>query len=270
MMPSDEDTSAKTINVKVELAGPEWQLQTTMSVPTEPIRLKEMLPLFFSFADAVMSAAANGVEQSGEKISCKKGCGACCRQLVPISETEARWIRELVDLLPPQKQAQIRNRFAEARRRLAETGLVEKLLNRESWAEGEGWSIAMSYFRLGIPCPFLENEACSIHKDRPIKCREYLVTSPAANCRQPSPNNIRIVDLPFQMWTALARLENASPSKEKIHWVPLILALEWADAHAQEPKPRPGHEVLREFFDCLTGKGVSQEKIDSAGETNSA
>jgi hypothetical protein len=47
MMPSDEDTSAKTINVKVELAGPEWQLQTSMSVPTEPITLKKMLPLFF-------------------------------------------------------------------------------------------------------------------------------------------------------------------------------------------------------------------------------
>jgi Fe-S-cluster containining protein len=269
MMASDEDTSAKTINVNVELAGPEWRLQTTMSVPAEPIALKEMLPLFFSFADAVMSAAANGVEQSGEKISCKKGCGACCRQLVPISETEACWIQELVDSLSPQKQTQIRNRFAEARRRLAETGLVEKLLHRESWAEGEGWSIAMSYFRLGIPCPFLENEACSIHPDRPVKCREYLVTSPAANCRQPSANNIRMVDLPFQMWTALARIENASPSK-KIRWVPLILALEWADSHAQEPKPRPGHEVLREFFDCLTGKGVSQEKIDSAGGTNSA
>ncbi|MCE3241128.1 MAG: hypothetical protein K0Q83_1635 [Deltaproteobacteria bacterium] len=135
-MSSDQDASPQTINVNVELAGPEWRLQTTMSVPAEPIALKEMLPLFFSFADAVMSAAANGVEQSGEKISCKKGCGACCRQLVPISETEACWIQELVDRLPPQKQTQIRNRFAEARRRLAETGLVEKLLHRESWAEG--------------------------------------------------------------------------------------------------------------------------------------
>jgi Fe-S-cluster containining protein len=269
-MPSDQDASPQTINVNVELAGPEWRLQTAMAVPAEPIALKEMLPLFFSFADAVMSAAANGVEQSGEKISCKKGCGACCRQLVPISETEARWIAELVARLPIQKQNEIRDRFSEARRRLAESGLLDKLLHSESWAEGEGWSIAMSYFRLGIPCPFLENEACSIHKDRPIKCREYLVTSPAANCRQPSANNIRMVDLPFQMWTAMARLENTSATKEKIRWVPLILALEWADSHAQEPKPRPGHEVLREFFDCLTGKGVSQEKIDSAGETNSA
>jgi Fe-S-cluster containining protein len=269
-MPSDEDPSPQTINVNVELAGPEWRLQTTMSVPAEPIVVKEMLPLFFSFADAVMSTAANGVEQTGEKISCKKGCGACCRQLVPISETEAHWIAELVDRLPIQKQNEIRDRFAEARRRLAETGLLEKLFQRESWAEGEGWSIAMSYFRLGIPCPFLENEACSIHPDRPVKCREYLVTSPAEHCRAPTAQTIRPVELPFQMWTALARLENTSPSKEKIRWVPLILALEWADAHAQEPKPRPGHEVLREFFDCLTGKGVSQEKIDSAGETNSA
>jgi len=268
-MSSDQDASPQTINVNVELAGPEWRLQTTMSVPAEPIALKEMLPLFFSFADAVMSAAANGVEQSGEKISCKKGCGACCRQLVPISETEAHWIAELVDRLPIQKKIEIRDRFAEARRRLAESGLLDKLLHTESWGECEGWSIAMSYFRLGIACPFLENEACSIHPDRPVKCREYLVTSPAEYCRAPTAETIRPVELPFQMWTMLARLENASPSK-KIRWVPLILALEWADSHAQEPKPRPGHEVLREFFDCLTGKGVSQEKIDSAGGTNSA
>jgi len=108
-----------------------------------------MLPLFFSFADAVMSAAANGVEQSGEKISCKKGCGACCRQLVPISETEAHWIAELVDRLPIQKQDELRDRFAESRRRLSKSGLLDKLLHTESWGEGEGWSIAISYLLLG-------------------------------------------------------------------------------------------------------------------------
>ncbi|HEX6174905.1 MAG TPA: YkgJ family cysteine cluster protein, partial [Candidatus Binatia bacterium] len=185
-MPSDQEISAKTINVNVELAGPEWRLQTTMSVPTVPIGLKEMLPMFFSFADGVIGTAANGIEQTGEKISCQKGCGACCRQLVPISETEARSIQDLVNRLPVLKQSQIRDRFAEARRRLTESGLLEKLLHPETWAKDEGWSVAMSYFRLGIPCPFLEDEACSIHAERPIKCREYLVISPAANCRQPS------------------------------------------------------------------------------------
>lgn len=257
-MPSDRDASVETISVNVELSSPEWQLQTTMSVPKEPIAPKELLPLFLSFADAVVGAAGKTVEQTGEKISCKKGCGACCRQLVPISETEARWIRDLIDRLPLTRQVEIRERFTQARRRLAEAGLLEKLIHPESWKEGEGWSVAMSYFRLGIPCPFLEEEACSIHPDRPIKCREYLVTSPAERCREPSAETIKIVDLPFQMWTAVARLDNDSPTDQKIRWVPLILALEWAEAHAQEPKPRPGHEILREFFDLLSRKSGSQ------------
>ena len=256
-MPSDEDASAKTISVNVALSGPEWQLQTTMSVPTEPIKLKEMLPLFFSFADAVVSTAA-----TGKKISCKKGCGACCRQLVPISESEARWIQDLVDHLPVEKQSQIRTRFAEARSRLTETGLLEKLLDLESWGEGEGASIAMSYFRLGIACPFLEDEACFIHPFRPLKCREYLVTSPAENCRQPTSSNIKMVDLPFQMWTALARLENAAASNGKIRWVPLILSLDWAAAHDQELEVRAGHEVLREFFNYLSGKESEPQEIN--------
>ena len=191
-MPSDEDTSPQTINVNVELAGPEWRLQTTMSVPAEPIALKEMLPLFFSFADAVMSTAANGVEQTGEKISCKKGCGACCRQLVPISETEAHWIagagRSFTYSKAKLKFGTVSPRPGAG---LPKPVYWKSCSIRESWGEGEGWSIAMSYFRLGIPCPFLENEACSIHQDRPVKCREYLVTSPAEHCRAPSAKTIK-------------------------------------------------------------------------------
>ena len=44
-MPSDQEISAKPISVNVELAGPEWRLQATMSVPTEPVGLNEMLPM---------------------------------------------------------------------------------------------------------------------------------------------------------------------------------------------------------------------------------
>lgn len=257
-MPSNPSASEAAISVNVKLAGPEWELQTTMSVPAEPVGLKELLPIFQSFADAVAGAMANGVEQSGRKVTCKKGCGACCRQLVPISETEARWIQQVVEGLPSDKQAEIRHRFAEVRRSLADAGLLEKLLHPESWGEGEGWKVAMSYFRLGIACPFLEEEVCSIHAQRPIKCREYLVTSPAEHCRQPSTESIKMVDLPFQIWTAMARLDNDSVAEKKIRWVPLALALGWADEHQQVPPSRSGREVLRDFFEMISGKGKNQ------------
>jgi Fe-S-cluster containining protein len=259
-MSSDPQNPEEKVTVNVELGSPEWRLQTTMSVPKEPIVLKEMLPLVQSFADAVVGSAARAAEEGGKKISCKKGCGACCRQPVPLSETEAHWIRDLVDRLPPSRQTEIRARFAQARQRLAEAGLLEKLLHPESWDKGEGWAVAMSYFRLGIPCPFLENEACSIHPDRPLKCREYLVTSPAENCRKPTADNIKMVALPFQMWMAIARLDNASPGDRRIPWVPLVLALEWAELHSETTEPRPGHEVLKQFFELLSSKNRSQEQ----------
>ncbi len=256
-MPSDSDNTADTISVRVELSAPEWQLQTTMSVPKDPITLKDILPLAFSFADAVVDSAANGAKEGGRTISCKKGCGACCRQLVPLSESEAHWIRDLVDRLPESRRGEIRQRFERALQRLSESGLLEKLRHPENWQTGEGWSIAMDYFRLGISCPFLESEACSIHIDRPVKCREYLVTSPAENCRQPAAENIKMVELPFQMWLAMARLNRAAASDRKIPWVPLILALEWTDTHPESTHARPGQELLKEFFALLSGKEFS-------------
>jgi hypothetical protein len=53
------------------------------------------------------------------------------------------------------------------------------------------------YFEPAIACPFLEDESCSIHPDRPLACREYLVSSPASACAHPSPESIERVDLPL-------------------------------------------------------------------------
>ena len=44
--------------------------------------------------NAVVAAA-----EAGKAISCRKGCGACCRQLVPISRTEAERLLSTVAAL---------------------------------------------------------------------------------------------------------------------------------------------------------------------------
>ena len=158
-------------------------------MPAGPTRLRQLLPLVQSFADAVVEGAAKGAEEQGLKISCKKGCGACCRQAVPISEVEARRIRDVVNELPEPRRSQVRARFAEARRRLAEAGLLDDLLHPGDWALRGNASFSLKYFYLGIPCPFLEEESCSIYADRPLTCREYLVTTPAENCARLGPES---------------------------------------------------------------------------------
>lgn len=251
------DPSA-SVTANIELAGPDWQLRVKMAMPAGPTRVRELLPTAQAFTDAVVDSAVKMAAAQGLTVSCKAGCGACCRQLVPIAEAEARHIRELVEGLPEPRRTAMRERFAEARRRLEAAGLLDKLLNRDQWADGEGQTVGMAYFDQGIPCPFLENESCSIHADRPMVCREYLVTSPADRCALPAAETVDCLKLPLKVWTAVARLAPVPPSARYISWVPLVLAPEWAGAHPDEPPPRPGPDLVRDFFDHVTGKRQPQ------------
>lgn len=247
-MSPNYSTAVDTLTAKVTLSSPEWKLQTKVTVPTGPIYMRQMLPLVQVLADRVVDAASQCAEKRGEKVSCTKGCGACCRQLVPIAPVESRQIRDLIEQIPEPRRGAIRARFAEARRRLLKSGLLQRLLERDEWQEGDSRTLGVQYFHQGIPCPFLEEESCSIYYDRPVACREYLVTSPAENCARPTPETVQTVSMPFRIWTAMARVDGEG---QRAPWVPLILAPEWADAHPDESTARPGPEMLRSLFDQI-------------------
>src|SRR5262249_9772433 len=118
-------------------------------------------------------------------------------------------------------------------------------------------TIGLEYFRQAIACPFLEEESCSIYADRPITCREYLVTSPAEHCARPRADTVKQVPLPLKVWTALARMDEPGREARFIRWRPLILALEESESQHNEPPVRPGPEWLQELFEKLTQKKLS-------------
>ena len=159
----------------------------------------------------------------------------------------------------PRRSA-VRDRFAEARRRLEQAGLLEKLCHIEQWDTDTLHPVGLEYFAQHIACPFLEAESCAIHPDRPLACREYLVTSPAVDCAHPSAETIERVRMPKSVWSAVARLDPVAPSARFFRWVPLILAPEWADAHPEEAPPRPAPDLLRAILEQLTGTDVGAPK----------
>jgi Fe-S-cluster containining protein len=245
----------ETVTAEVNLSGPDWRLQASMTVPTGATTLRQMLPMVRSLADTVVDVGVRRAEAQGQSISCKKGCGACCRQLVPISQTEAQALVDLVEAMPEPRRSQIRARFAEARRKLETAGFLEVLLDPDNLL-GDSQDFGVRYFGLGIPCPFLEEESCSIYQDRPVACREYLVTSPAENCVHPTAVTVQCVPMPLPVSKALGQLTGPPPKGRSYRWVPLILAPEWAEKHCQEPPTRPGPEWLRELFQRMTGKNI--------------
>lgn len=251
--PNAQKSDQENVTANVKLSSPDWSMDFKLTVPAGPTTLKEILPLAQSLSEAVVNAASHELEQRGVKISCCKGCGACCRQLVPVAEVEARRLAELVEAMPEPRRSQIKARFDDALRRFDEAGLLEKLHDVERWHQEGCIEFGMEYFRQGVPCPFLEDESCSIHPDRPLKCREFLVTSPAINCQTPTAETVQSVMLPLRVAPAVAEFQVVETSPHLVRWVPLILALEWGATHPDPPATQTGPEILSQLIDNMTG-----------------
>jgi Fe-S-cluster containining protein len=248
-----------TVRAEFALRTNAGQVAMEVDVPAGPTSVDRLLPLAQAMADGLVELAVHEVEAERRTITCRAGCGACCRQLVPLAEAEARHLRALVDALPEPRRSEVRRRFAEALRQFDNAGLLATLRQVEALDRAGRRRLGLDYFLRRIPCPFLEDESCSIHPNRPIACREYLVTSPAEYCANPR-DNIEGVSFPTHVWTALARLDPPGPGAGSIRWVPLILALEWAESHPEEPPARPGPDLLRELIDHVVhGTGIEED-----------
>jgi Fe-S-cluster containining protein len=252
---SDSNEDANLVSADIDLAIGKRRLQTRLSIPVVPTPSAALLPLVRGIADAAVVAACEDANALGTPVSCRAGCAFCCRHLVPVTAVEARRIRELIEEMPEPQRSAIRARFASARIRLEEEGLLADLHNPSAWNEATPPPRTDDYFHLGIPCPFLEDEACSIYPERPLVCREYMVVSPPERCTDPRSREVLVVKLPFDTWRALARTANPEPGRP-VRWVPLILAPEWADAHPESPPTQTGTDLVRRLFAELTGKEI--------------
>jgi len=205
-----------------------------LTVPDAPVPATGVLPALQGLVNAVVDAA-----EAGKAISCRKGCGACCRQLVPISRTEGEALLALVEAMPRERRKAVRARFADAEARIAAAGLAE----RGGRSDRE---MSVAYFALGVPCPFLEEESCSIHPDRPLVCREYLVTSPAELCAGPAQEGVTPVPVP-KVSLGARRLQDEADS-----WFPLAMLMAWSRRPRPTAKRRSGPEWVQRFLRSLT------------------
>ena len=246
---ADGQASA-TADVRMTVAGRPVHLRLT--VPTGPAPVGDLLPLYHGLTNLVVGIAEEQVAANGEHISCRAGCGTCCRQIVPISESEAHAVKKLVDNLPEPRRTKVRQRFAEGIASMATVGLLKRM--RHIDREPNAIVLGLDYFRVGVPCPFLEDESCSIHPDRPLACREYLVTSPAEHCAAQEPGMVRGVPIPAEVSRAVRAIDKGSAP---FGWVPLLLALDWADNHPPPPVSQTGPDQLQQVFARLTGQVMS-------------
>ncbi|MBL8673834.1 MAG: YkgJ family cysteine cluster protein, partial [Rhodospirillales bacterium] len=229
--------AAGTISARLRLHVMGRQVEATLEVPTRPVKPQAVLPALQALVDAVVASSERALEGKGRAVSCKAGCGACCRQFVPLTAVEAHHLQRVVERMPGPRRARIEARFADAMRRLRAAGLEALALDSGGLSGAARHAASLAYFKLGIACPFLEDESCSIHPVRPLACREYLVTSPAANCASPTGDAIEPVEVP-KLSPLMAGFGGADGAVGAVF--ALTAALEWAAAHPDTAPERAG------------------------------
>jgi len=258
--------------IGIELEVPEGKLRAAMALPPKPLRLAELALSTMGISEKLTDVAVKREARQGRAVTCQKGCGACCRQIVPLSPPEAWLIADVANGLPPARRAEALAVFARAGEALSTSGLREQLQQRIETAE-QMMGLAVAYFALGVPCPFLRDESCSIYPYRPSICREYLVTSPPENCgtidraliklgegptapARASVQPVARIPVHVRLSEALARLTGKLLDREP-EVIPLTMALEWAAAHQDEGRRTWDARMLIEGLVAELSPGAS-------------
>jgi Fe-S-cluster containining protein len=252
---SEKDEPVPGVKATFSLPVGDGVLRASVIVPAGQTTLTALLPIIQNLENAVVDRAFKEGAAAGTPISCGPGCGACCRQMVPISLFEAEALMDWMRSLPEEGRRELEGRFHRALMALRDAGVIDKLVGG-NWLTGDeaARELAIDYFHARVPCPFLENESCGIHPIRPLSCREYLVTSPPALCQDPAVHDVAGVRLPLKLSRALFAL-GREIEKDPRGWIPLVFLLAWGKSGARpgERFAGTGDEVLKAFLEKVAG-----------------
>lgn len=231
-------------------------LRLDLCLPKVEFSPLELLPFVFSVTDAMVTMSSDTLLEMHTPIQCGPGCGACCHQLVPISEYEAVYLAGIVRALPAPQRSRTVARFTDAITTLDASGLLCDLTDTFANTP-EDWRTVLNlkkrYWDLAIACPFLEDNSCSIHTHRPVACRQYLVTSKPAHCARiySSDEAHEVVLHPADIGGALASFSGEGVQKSRV--LPHVFSLLAERGIRSRPMATlPAPQMMGRFLDLLT------------------
>lgn len=259
-------------DLKLDIGGERYELNLT--IPAAAVKPQRMLPVFQKLTNEIVDRGIQRSAEAGKPVSCKAACAGCCRQPILISEAEAFNAADLIEAMPAERRNAVKQRFRESREHFEKLDWFNRFdaMSERSKAgqdpnlAREFVSLLSEYIDQQVACPFLEDEFCSIYDDRPLVCREYLVTSPAANCTSPRPDNTEKLPISGNASKAFASLVKTSNSKKPSSLL-LIGLLEFAETHTEKFEEKIGPAWADDFFRLLTNRkdpGMPEKMAEAA------
>lgn len=236
-------------NLTLDLPG-ESSLEFEVALPDGRVTPLDLVPIIHRMADALHERTL-----SHHAVTCAQGCTHCCHQLVPVSEPEALHLARVVRAMDNASRRPIVARFTKTMRSLDSVGLLSPLtdtIGRPTPDQATMLGLRKRYWRLQLPCPFLEDDLCAVHAHRPLACRSYFVTSSPERCAAiyeaaPGPVPVRHG---ADVGGALAAFSGHGIQQTRIVPLPLVLMAE-RPLSARPMPTLPGPVMLDRFLTLL-------------------
>jgi Fe-S-cluster containining protein len=180
-----------------------------LHVTNGQVKLSDIVPLARTISGRIADIVIDKHHKDGIEIACRKGCGHCCQShLVPLAVPEAFRLNEYIhsrhrDL----RDAMLRSCLLAAQDILVQEPpesftppISEPVDSRSFLAHAPTW-----YVSLGVCCPFLSNNVCTIYENRPLACRDYFVRGGSNACINADPTTGPL-KMPMPMVEVLGQL----------------------------------------------------------------
>lgn len=262
LLASDQKLPDGCVLVETEVPYNHQPVLLRAAVPVGLARLPDVMPLARAICDEFVRRIIRGVSDAGRKITCSKGCGACCSSfLVPMTVPEAMRLMEDIQAIPPAQKRRLEPRFLQAEKKLVESDLAGQLEsldpNDPASTVGQRELAGKWWSENRFPCPLLKDESCGLYRSRPMPCREFLALSDPACCASNTETRVR---RPFSMHqvvsTWAAEFEGTRPTL-----VLMANLLGWWQHNAERAQRSwPGAILVRRLMEILAETARRAEK----------
>ena len=244
-------SSSSLISLEIDIFG--RSVTISAKVANREGTLAEIVPLARELTDRIVRQVGESLSEQGTPVACVKGCSACCRYLVPLSVPEVfRMTGEMLDMTAEDGSAILSSSIEAAKRIIdsrREAGVADLLEDLNGWYSG-----------LELDCPLLRDGLCAAYENRPLACREHIVTGSADLCGSGREYEPQVVRLPVSVLDCLADLA-AELEGGEVESVMLPLALPWAQSNPERgQRTWPAPMMVERFFEIVRQKAEAAEE----------
>jgi len=254
------DCGAKRIGLDIDIFGETAHF--CFSVARRQARLSDAAVLAQSLATELAMAVLKRLEKEGEFVLCRKGCSVCCGYLVPMAVPEVFRFRDAVLALPAKQGEDVLRRCLKTAERILAGGFEGLDPTGPAGADGQIDinRLARWYGGLGLRCPLVADGLCTLYPQRPVACREHIVTDSALACNVNRTSESHAVGMPVNIVQVLGQLA-AELEGADIEAVMLPLALPWAEENIERSQRRWSAVPMVERFVELLEAGACKDAV---------